>query len=162
MSKNKLYGPDVWRRNEHGLLESVEYEFNQDGSVNWRAMIDPEHLYPNKDWFEMRKMPVPDSIEGLDDSQLLIKLSGIKELARLRGFHNLTYDITESSDSRVVAQCMINWIENYDSILLNDKNKNLILAVKSLEYVKILTYHNLDMKSLPDNYSTNISSFKIL
>lgn len=115
MSKNKLYGPDVWRRNEHGLLESVEYEFNQDGSVNWRAMIDPEHLYPNKDWFEMRKMPVPDSIEGLDDSQLLIKLSGIKELARLRGFHNLTYDITESSDSRVVAQCMINWIENYES-----------------------------------------------
>lgn len=55
-----------------------------------------------------------------------------------------------------------NWIENYDSILLNDKNKNLILAVKSLEYVKILTYHNLDMKSLPNNYSTNISSFKIL
>ena len=33
MSKNKLYGPDVWKRNEHGLLESVDYEFNQDGSV---------------------------------------------------------------------------------------------------------------------------------
>ncbi len=114
MSKNKLYGPDLWKRNEHGLLESVEYEFNQDGSVNWRAMISPEHLYPNKDHFEMRKMPVPDSIEGLEDNQLLIKLGGIKELAKLRGFHNVTYDITESSDNRVVVQCMINWIENYE------------------------------------------------
>ena len=114
MSKNKLYGPDLWKRNEHGLLESVEYEFNQDGSVNWRAMISPEHLYPNKDHFEMRKMPVPDSIEGLEDNQLLIKLGGIKELAKLRGFHNVTYDVVESSDSRVVVQCMINWIENYE------------------------------------------------
>lgn len=115
MSKNKLYGPDLWKRNEHGLLESVEYEFNQDGSVNWRAMISPEHLYPNKDHFEMRKMPVPDSIEGLEDNQLLIKLGGIKELAKLRGFNNVTYDVTESSDSRVVVQCMINWTENYES-----------------------------------------------
>ena len=112
---NKIYGPDLWKRNEHGLLNSVDYIFNDDGSVNWRAMINPEHLYPNKDWFEMRKMPMPSSVEGLDDSQLLIKLSGIKELAKLRGFHNVTYDITESSDSRVVVQCMINWIENYES-----------------------------------------------
>ena len=113
--KNKIYGPDLWKRNEHGLLDSVDYIFNNDGSVNWRAMINPEHLYPNKDWFDMRKMPMPSSIEGLDDSQLLIKLSGIKELAKLRGFHNVTYDICESSDERVVAQCMINWIENYES-----------------------------------------------
>ena len=111
---NKIYGPDLWKRNEHGLLDSVDYIFNEDGSVNWRAMINPEHLYPNKDWFEIRKMPMPNSIEGLDDSQLLIKLGGIKELAKLRGFHNVTYDITESSDSRVVVQCMINWIENYE------------------------------------------------
>ena len=112
---SKTYGPDLWKRNEHGLLDSVDYIFNKDGSVNWRAMINPEHLYPNKDWFEIRKMPMPNSIEGLDDSQLLIKLGGIKELAKLRGFHNVTYDITESSDSRVVVQCMINWIENYES-----------------------------------------------
>ena len=57
---NKTYGPDLWKRNQHGLLESVEYIFNDDGSVNWRAMINPEHLYPNKDWFEMRKMQMPN------------------------------------------------------------------------------------------------------
>ena len=110
-----MSSPDKYKRNEHGLLESVDYIFNEDGSVNWRAMIKPEHLYPNKDWFEYRKIPVPDSVEGLHDNQLLIKLSGIKELARLRGFHNVTYDISESSDDRVVVQCMINWIQNYEN-----------------------------------------------
>ena len=110
-----MSSPEKYKRNEHGLLESVDYVFNEDGSVNWRAMIKPEHLYPNKDWFEYRKIPVPDSVEGLDYNQLLIKLSGIKELARLRGFHNATYDIAESSDSRVVVQCLINWIDNYES-----------------------------------------------
>ena len=115
MTKNKLYGPDIWKRNEHGLLESVDYIFNEDGSVNWRAMINPEHLYPNKDWFEMRKMPVPESIEGLDDSQLLIKLSGIKELAKLRGTHSVTYDVEESSDERAVVRCVINFMPNYEN-----------------------------------------------
>jgi hypothetical protein len=115
MTKNKLYGPDIWKRNEHGLLESVDYIFNEDGSVNWRAMINPEHLYPNKDWFEMRKMPVPESIEGLDDSQLLIKLSGIKELAKLRGIYSVTYDLEESSDERAVVRCVINFMPNYEN-----------------------------------------------
>lgn len=115
MTKNKLYGPDIWKRNEHGLLESVDYIFNEDGSVNWRAMINPEHLYPNKDWFEMRKMPVPESIEGLDDSQLLIKLGGIKELAKLRGFKNVSYSIEESSDERAVVRCIIDWVQNYEN-----------------------------------------------
>ena len=110
-----MSSPEKYKRNEHGLLASVDYVFTEDGSVNWRAMIKPEHLYPNKDWFEYRKMPVPDSVDGLDDNQLLIKLSGIKELARLRGLHNVTYDITESSDSRVVVQCLISWMDNYES-----------------------------------------------
>jgi hypothetical protein len=55
MSEKKIYGPDIYKRNEHGLLENVDYEFNEDGSVNWRAMIKEEFLYPNKDWFVSRK-----------------------------------------------------------------------------------------------------------
>jgi hypothetical protein len=123
MTKNKLYGPDLWKRNEHGLLESVDYIFNEDGSVNWRAMINPEHLYPNKDWFEMRKMPVPDSIEGLDDSQLLIKLAGIKEIAKLRGINSVSYDVEESSDERAVVNCTINFLANYE--VGNDPHSNV-------------------------------------
>ena len=68
--KNKIF-----KRNEFGLIEGIEYQFNEDGSVNWRAMIKPEHLYPNKDWFETRKLPMPDYIERLADHHLLIKLA---------------------------------------------------------------------------------------
>ena len=113
--KNKLYGPDIWKRDQHGLLESVSYAFNEDGSVNWRAMINPEHLYPNKEHFEMRKMPVPESVEGLEDNQLLIKLGGIKELLKLRGVKSVGYSVEESSDERSVIRCIIDFIPNYEN-----------------------------------------------
>ena len=55
----------TYKRNELGLLEGVKYEYNEDGSINWRAMVASEHLYPNKGWFEMRNQPMPRSVEGL-------------------------------------------------------------------------------------------------
>ena len=111
----KFYGPDVYKRNGHGLLENAEYIFNEDGSVNWRAMIKPEFLYPNKGWFEARNKAVPTSIEGLDDKQLLIMLGGIKELAKMRGYHNVDFTVTNVSDDHVTAKCQIDWTENYES-----------------------------------------------
>lgn len=111
---NKKTGPELYKRDENGLLESVEYIFNDDGSVNWRAMINHEHLYPNKDWFGMRNQSVPDSIEGLEDTQLLIKLSGIKELLRLRGFESVQFDVVESSDDRAVVVCTVKFTKNYE------------------------------------------------
>ena len=44
----------TYKRNELGLLEGVKYEYNEDGSIDWRAMVEPEHLYPNNGWFELR------------------------------------------------------------------------------------------------------------
>lgn len=107
--------PSNYKRNEMGLIEGVEYKFNEDGSINWRAMIKPEHLYPNKDWFETRKMQVPDSIEGLGDHQLLIKLAGIKELARLRGLETVCYTINTVTSSYATAVCEICWMPNYET-----------------------------------------------
>jgi len=104
-----------YQRNELGLLEGVEYQYHQDGSINWRAMIAPEHLYPNKGWFEARNKPLPASIEGLDDSQLLIKLSGIKELAKLRGFTKVSYDVIKCEIEHVAVKCAITWNPHFES-----------------------------------------------
>lgn len=114
-AKVKIYGPDMYERNQHGLLSNVDYEFNKDGSVNWRAMIKPEFLYPNKDWFTLRNKEIPTSSEGLRDNQLLIMLAGIKELANLRGFKSVTFETQSPSDGYVVAKCKIVWISNYES-----------------------------------------------
>lgn len=112
---NNKEGPESFQRNEHGLLKNIQYVFNEDGSVNWRAMIKDEHLFPNKSWFQLRKKDCPRSIEGLADHQLLIKLSGIKELARLRGFTNVHYDTVRCEDYHVAVSCRISFIPNYET-----------------------------------------------
>ncbi len=116
MSKTKkIYGPDIYKRNEHGLLENIDYVFNDNGSVDWRSMLKPEFLYPNRGWFEARNKPFPKTIEGLDDKQLLIMLGGIKELAKLRGYCAVDFDVKNISDGYVTAKCTINWVTNYEN-----------------------------------------------
>jgi len=128
-----------YKRNADGLLEGVKYEYNEDGSVNWRAMIAPEHLYPNKGWFEMRNQPMPQSIEGLADNQLLIKLSGIKELAKLRGFNRVHYEVIKCEIDHVSVKCEINWIPNFE----NPKEESDFLPPStSFEDLANATVHN--------------------
>jgi len=112
---NNSKGPESFCRDEHGLLKNIQYVFNEDGSVNWRAMIKDEHLFPNKSWFQLRKKDCPRSIEGLADHQLLIKLSGIKELARLRGFSEVAYYVQAHEPNHVAVTCQIEFISNYET-----------------------------------------------
>ena len=104
-----------YTRGKDGLLKSVNYEYNEDGSVNWRAMVDPKHLFPNKSWFEARNKPMPKSVDGLQDNQLLIKLAGIKELAKLRGYNSVRYSVIKCEKDHVAIKCEINWIPNFEN-----------------------------------------------
>lgn len=90
-------------------MNKTNFKFNEDGSINWRAMVKSEFLYPNKDWFALRGKPVPDSIDGLEDNQLLIKLGGLKELAKIRGYNQVSYDVVKCERDYVVVKCKINW-----------------------------------------------------
>tara|TARA_R110002153_G_scaffold5754_2_gene26563 strand:- start:2604 stop:3362 length:759 start_codon:yes stop_codon:yes gene_type:complete len=112
---NNSKGPETYIRDESGLLNNIEYVFNEDGSVDWRSMIKEEHLFPNKSWFDLRKKDCPRSIEGLKDHQLLIKLSGIKELARLRGFSDISYDLVKCELDHVAVVCRMSFIPNYET-----------------------------------------------
>jgi hypothetical protein len=58
---------------------------------------------------------VPSSIEGLDDKQLLIMLGGIKELAKLRGYTGVQFQVNNISDGYVTARCTIDWQNNYET-----------------------------------------------
>ncbi len=102
-------------RDERGLLNGVNYIFNKDGTVNWRAMVNPAHLYPNKDWFNRRNQPVPESATDLRDEQLLIKLGGIKEVAKLRGYSRVLFQFPKLERDYVVASCTIDWISNFET-----------------------------------------------
>jgi hypothetical protein len=103
--------PKTLKRNQFGLLEEppIPYIFNEDGYVNWRKMIRPEFLVPNK------QRTQETDIAKLEDKDLLILLGGIKELAQIRGFTCVSYDVPEASPNYVIASCYINWIGNYET-----------------------------------------------
>ena len=108
-------GPSSFIRDENGLLNNIQYTFSEDGSVDWRSMIKDEHLFPNRSWFDLRKKDCPKSINGLADHQLLIILSGIKELARLRGFSSVHYDFVQCQIDHVAVTCSIEFMGNYET-----------------------------------------------
>ena len=103
------------RRNVFGLLEKTNYIFNEDGTVNWRAMVKSEYLVPNRQNFEKRKQTVPTSTEGLEDKDLLMLLAGIKELAQCRGFTSVDYQVIVSTPEFVSVKCTVCWIPNYET-----------------------------------------------
>jgi hypothetical protein len=105
---------NLYRRNELGLLDGVNYKFNPDNSVDWRALVSEEHLFPNKGYFELRKLPVPTDIEGLSDDQILIKLSGIKTVAKIRGFNSVKFTVEKAEKDYCVVRCAIDWIKNFE------------------------------------------------
>lgn len=115
MTKEKIdnsLGPKSFQRDENGLLKNIQYVFNEDGSINWRKMISDEHLFPNAQYFGGSP---PRSIEGIPDNKLLIKLSGIKELAKLRGFLDVSYEVAKCELDHVAVICKMTFAPNYET-----------------------------------------------
>jgi hypothetical protein len=104
------YPPKTLQRNSYGLLTNVDYKFNeQTGLVDWRAMVKPEYLVPNK------QRTQETDITKLEDKDLLILLQGIKELAFLRGYTDIHYEIISASNSYCCVNCRITWIQNFET-----------------------------------------------
>lgn len=96
-------------RNELGLLDSVSYVFNENSTVNWRKMIKPEYLAANK------KKTEESDTSKLKDSELLILLQGLKDLAQLRGYTSVKYEFGSARRDYCAVRCGILWIPNYET-----------------------------------------------
>lgn len=105
---NKNYERD----SETNLIKNIEYRYSEDGSIDWRAMIPEEYLYPNKDFFNRKGQPIPESIEGLKDHELCIKIGGIRKLAKWRGYSKIDFTKIRAEDHIVSLKCTIDWIPN--------------------------------------------------
>ena len=97
-------------RDKDGLVPDIEYIFTEEGLIDWRKMIKSEYLVANKD-----SSKGETDISKLKDWQLIILLGGIKELAQIRGYTNVTYDVVSPSSDYVVATCNITWRPNYET-----------------------------------------------
>jgi hypothetical protein len=98
-----------WKIDESGLYNHVNYIFNEDGSVDWRKMINPEHIVPN------REKTSETDITKLEDKDLLIKLAGFKELAMLRRFTKVKHKVLAMSETSVAVRTTITWAPNFET-----------------------------------------------
>ena len=97
-------------RDEDGLITDLgDYVFTEEGLIDWRKMIKANHLVPNKQRTKEK------DVTKLPDSQLIILLGGIKELAQIRGYTDVKYNVVSPSPDYVVATCSITWIPNYET-----------------------------------------------
>jgi hypothetical protein len=103
--------PNLITRNQYGLVEdkSLNYIFNDDGSINWRKMVKTEHLVPN------RQKTQETDVSKLQDKDLLILLGGIKELAQIRGYTSVEYKVVAASENYFATSCRITWLPNYET-----------------------------------------------
>lgn len=101
--------PIPWSINEFGLWENVKYIFNENGSVNWRKMIDNEYIVPNRD------KTTETDISKLEDKDLLIKLFGFRSLAKLRRTLSETTQTFHPSPEFVSSTTTIVWAGNYET-----------------------------------------------
>jgi len=103
--------PKTVTRNIYGLLEDSEinYIFNEDGQINWRAMVKPQYLVPN------RQKTQETDVTKLEDKDLLILLGGIKELAQIRGYTDVSYKVVAASENYFATSCKITWVPNYET-----------------------------------------------
>jgi|7_EtaG_2_1085326.scaffolds.fasta_scaffold15038_3 hypothetical protein len=109
-AKESVDGPSVAKRDENGLLDGVKHIFGEDGLIDWRKMVKDKYLYPNPS-----KNLSETDVSKLSDNDLCILLGGLKELAQIRGYSNIKYDVSTPSSDYVVATCSITWIPNYET-----------------------------------------------
>lgn len=113
MRKKKTELPELGvTRNSGGLIsdDSVKYHFTEDGLIDWRKMVKDCYLYPNPS-----KNLSETDISKLDDRDLCILLGGLKELAQIRGYTSVEYNVTAPAQDYVIATCKITWIPNYET-----------------------------------------------
>lgn len=109
MAAKKQAKVTVSKRDSQGLISGVDYVFNEDGAINWRAMVKSQYLVPD------RNKTQETDVTKLPDTQLIILLGGIKELAQIRGFTSVKYAVKCPCPDYVVATCSIEWIPNYET-----------------------------------------------
>lgn len=109
-------------RDSRGLVKGVDYVFDANGFVDWRAMVNPKFVVLNKQSAARKGVDIKTITEDekakylaeWGDESKLILLAGFRELLKLRGATNVSYTV-ERSDGVVIASCYISFKPNYET-----------------------------------------------
>jgi len=103
--------PVLTTRNEYGLIcsQDIKYVYRPNGKIDWRAMIPKEFIVPN------RMKTQETDVSKLADKDVLILLSGFRELAEIRGYSSIAFTPVTTNLDSVVVSCSITWLPNYET-----------------------------------------------
>lgn len=111
-----------FKRNSDGLIEGLQYVFNEDKTINWRAMVPVQYLYLNPERRNSLEQKYGKKLEEVDlattkvdDQDLVITLGGIKFLCRLRGFSSVYNNPVVATDVYCACHCRITFIPNFET-----------------------------------------------
>jgi hypothetical protein len=124
------------RNQETGLLNGKDHPLDENGFVNWRAMIDKKFFVLNQ-WNYARKFGIDiavlteeekqEHLNTAKDEDLLVLLGGFKSVARLRGYSSINSELVSSDAEKSVVKVTITWIPNFET----DFNTVRVSAIKS-------------------------------
>lgn len=113
------------RRDEFGLWSHIDHEYDEYGFVNWKAMIPKKDISLNRESYLKKSEPIDIDVlseEELEilknkakDTDLVIKISGYKHLAFLRGYLSLKTHSQYVTETKCVSTCEITWIPNFET-----------------------------------------------
>ena len=108
------------RHPESGLVNGITYHYTPEGRVDWRRMVDPKFLYIARDYEERvvkaQGKPLAEvDILSVKDDWLRIRLGGINQLANLRGYRSIEYDLVAATDGKAAAVCRMEFIGNFET-----------------------------------------------
>jgi hypothetical protein len=108
------------KRNENGLIEGIEYIYDDNKKINWLKMIPEEYLYINQDKKSSIEKRLGKSIDDIEisevlDTDLVITLQGIRYLLDLRGYKDCDIKLDVANPDYVAATCNIRFISNEEN-----------------------------------------------
>lgn len=109
------------RNKDTGLIDGIDYIYREDGSINWQAMLKPEHLYVNPDYTSSieKRFSKPwreVNVKDLEDREVLVTLAGINYLAWLRGRTSIIPKVDSVTEHDVTSTCIVKFIPNIEDL----------------------------------------------
>lgn len=108
------------RDEKTGLIIGYPYKFTPEGRIDWRSLVDSKFLYVANEYKDrvVKEQGKPlDQIDILTvkDDWLRIRLGGINQLANLRGYRSLEYELVTATESKAACVCRMEFIGNYET-----------------------------------------------
>jgi DNA-binding transcriptional MerR regulator len=146
----------MFERDKKGLVKGLEYKYDEQGLIDWRAMLDDKWLYANPSSVEKGVCKRNTPASELKDKDLCIMLGGLKELAQWRGFTSVRYDVVNASPEYVAMACEISWIKNFETNNILEK-ESPSSHIESILFSSVADAHFGNTRSFAKNFLAAIA-----